>query len=119
MKMSLAYMEATAAHMASKGWQVTRTEKTHERDGQLVFVAHQFALARGDGARFEMETLVYADETLAYYLAIAAWHGLSVTSYPLDSWKHRPDKVEFKFAISPDSGLGLSFIVQLPDPPPA
>jgi hypothetical protein len=56
---------------------------------------------------------VYPNGEEAYYLEvvrIGAMHGFS---FPLDSWKFRPATVEFKYYLHPDTGLGLSFFLNL------
>ena len=113
MEMSPAYMASTAAHLEAAGWRTERSVEERQRDGALVFTAARYRTTRGDDEVLAFESLTYPDGTHAYYLAIEAWHGLTCTSFPLDSWKHRPDRVEWKFAIEPATSLGLSFVVAL------
>ena len=63
----------------------------------------------------ELETVEHHTVPERYYLALNRWHDLTITSYPLDSWKHFKDRVEFKFDINATTGMGLSFIVRFPN----
>ncbi|MEZ4400507.1 MAG: hypothetical protein R3B06_10840 [Kofleriaceae bacterium] len=118
MEMSPAYMAATAKHLEDNGWKVTRSTEDRVRDGAPVFTAARYRVERGADEVLSFEALTYPDGVHAYYLAIDAWHGVTCTSFPVDSWKHRPDRVEWKFYVHPKTSLGLSFVVQLVAKPP-
>ncbi len=114
MEMSADYMRQTAEHMAAKGYalEVERDEK--ERDGQRIFVRDRYALTRNDNEHFILECITYPDGQEKYFIEVKRYHSIYTFSFPLDSWKHRPDRVEFKYYALPETGLGLSFILNFP-----
>jgi hypothetical protein len=113
MEMSPAYLEATARHLQQAGWTLVSSTENRERDGELKFICHRHRVERAVDEVLVLEALTYPDGVQAYYLAIEEWHGITCTSFPLDSWKHRADRVEFKFYSHPSTNLGLSFIIRL------
>ncbi len=113
MQMSSAYMAETVEHLCQHGWVAERRDDTHEQDGAPVFERSTWVLQRGEEEHLELEALSYADGAETFYLAIPGFHGLSSHSFPLDSWKHRPDRVEFRYHAMADSGLGHTFVLQL------
>lgn len=110
MEMSPAYMAKTAAHLAAAGWTVAEETEERRRDGVLRFTARRWRVARGPDEVLVLESLTYPDGAHAYYLEIVAWHGLTCTSFPLDSWKHHADRVELKYYTHAATGLGLSLV---------
>jgi hypothetical protein len=118
MEMSAAYMAQTVEHLRKAGgFEVQTTHEDKTRDGEPVFhrVLHRCHHANGD--ELLLETITYPGGREAYHLAVTKIGAMSSFSYPLDSWKFRPTTVEFKYAIHPESGLGLSFILTLQAPP--
>lgn len=113
MEMSPAYLERTAEHLASAGWTVAREDDERRREGELIYTATRFRVARDPDARLVLEALTYADGRHAYYLEVEAWHGLRCTSFPLDSWKYHRDRIELKFYAHPETSLGLSLVIAL------
>jgi len=110
MEMSKQWMEDTASFLGERGFEVARLD-AEEADGIL---RTRFDL-RGDARQhLVLEVLVYPDGEERYWLQLAQWHGLRTYPFPLDSWKHRDAFVEFKFHVEPITGLGLSFLVDLP-----
>lgn len=119
MDMSPDYMAATVAHLEARGWRAERAHERRERDGTLRFTADRYRLYRGDDEVLELEALTYPDGVHTYHLAVERYHGCTSTSFPLDSWKHRPDRVEFKYYTHPETGLGLSLVIGLDPVTPA
>ena len=116
MEMTPSYLRETAEHLAASGYALETSEDQHEREGLLLFVRTRYDLRCGEAEHLALECLEYADGVVRWYLAVEAWHGLTSTSFPLDSWKHRPDRIEFKYETSAATSLGLAFVVQLPRP---
>ena len=122
MKMSLDYLAQTVAHMGDRGFAVSksedvaRTPQVEGQPGEVLFERVRYTLTRRAGEELVLEGLRYPTGEETYFLEIADYHGLSCFSFELDSWKHRPDRVEFKFYARPDTGLGLAVTLQLPDP---
>jgi hypothetical protein len=112
MKMTPDWMKATTEHLAEWGFTVASSVEDETVDEQLVLTRTRYELARHAHERLAMEALVYADGATTYWLEILRWHGMSSFPYRLDSWRHRPGQVEFKYAIDPDTGMGLSFFVK-------
>ncbi len=112
--MSTAYLAETAEFLASNGWELKTEEETRRRDGAPVFDAIRHTLAHGSEAEIVLEGLRYPDDREVFYLEIRRYHQISSYSYPLDSWRHRPGQVEFKFRPHPDDGLGFAFTLRVP-----
>ncbi len=117
MEMSAHYMRETVAFLATKGYNVTTEQDEKRRDEQLIFVRERHTISRGAQESFLLETLTYPDQTETYFLEIKHYFALHSFSFPLDSWKHRPEKIEFKYYTHPETGLGLSFILSFPNEP--
>ena len=109
MKMTPAWMAQTTEHLAGWGFRVQETSEPRELDGVVVFTRTRYLIERAPAEVLALEVLVYPDTTATYWLEILDWHGLTSTPYRLDSWRHREDRVELKFAIDPETGMGLSF----------
>ena len=111
MEMSAAWLAETVEHL--EGWGFASATKRDERrlEEELVFERTRYELARHDKEQFALECLAYPNGTESYWLEIIDWHGMLCTPYRLDSWKHKPDRVEFKFHIDPTTGMSLSFLL--------
>ena len=116
MEMSAAYLRQTVAHLQQAGYEVTESADTPLRAQQPVFERVRFRCRTAPETDFILELLTYPDGREAYYLEIVRIGVLRCTSFPLDSWKFRPASVEFKFYVHPETGLGLSFILDLAQP---
>ncbi len=116
MKMSAAYLAQTVAHLEKAGYQITETSDTKESNGAVAFHRTSYRCHKAQAAALVLELLLYPDGREAYYLEILQAGVLRSLSFPLDSWKFRPTLVEFKYYIHPNSGLGLSFILDLKPP---
>jgi len=112
MEMSADYMAETVEHMQRFGYSVTEAKDTNERDGQLVFNRTKYSCQSAE-AELVLEVLCYADGREAYFMEIVRMGAMSSFSFPLDSWKFRPETVEFKYYVHPATGLGLSFLINL------
>lgn len=114
MEMSSAYLRQTVDHLQQVGYDVEEHTEAKERSGQIVFDRTRFRCSKpADQAEFILEVLTYPDGREAYYLELVAIGPMRSFSFPLDSWKFRPDSVEFKYYLHPETGLGLSFILSL------
>jgi hypothetical protein len=117
MKMSADYMQETVEWMAQQGFAVHPSQdRVESPSGALLFERSKWLLTR-DNERFALESLLYPSGKEAWYLAIEHFHGLRCNSYPLDSWKHRAEWVEFKFQQDAETGLGLAFTLEALNPP--
>ncbi len=112
MKMTPAWMKATTEHLAEWGFDVSSSSEEEHVDEQLILTRTRYELVRGHRECLVLEGLDYPDRESTYWLEIPRWHGLSSFPYRLDSWRHRPGQVEFKYAIDPETGMGLSFFVK-------
>lgn len=116
MEMSNAYLTETVESLASKGFTRNSSDFKHQRDGELIYEGVRHVLQRPD-EQFALECLQYPDGTEQYFLEIVGFHGMMTYPFQLDSWKHRDNRVEFKFCAPQETGVGLSFILALPRPP--
>jgi hypothetical protein len=112
MEMTTQYMKETAEAFREAGFKLEEADLRYGCDGP---VAQQFRLTRGAGVSLVMEALETTHEEPQFYLSILQYHGLSSPSFPLDSWKHHQDRVEFKYLADPSTGRGLTFVVLLSD----
>jgi hypothetical protein len=114
MEMSPAYAAETAEALSQKGFSVMREPLPEDTDGVLVYEGDRYTF-EAEGERLVLEVLTYvSDGEHAYFLEIADFHGLRTFSFPLDSWKHRDNRIEFKFVADPRTAMGLAFTVPLP-----
>lgn len=112
MKMSGTYMAETAHHFESRGFMLTiDDDERRAKDGTVLFTRKRFTLKRPLES-IGMEALTYPDGRESFFLEFG-WHAASFFSFQLDSWKHRPDRVEFKFQPSNETGQGLALTVWL------
>lgn len=109
MKMTPEWMGETVTHLESWSFTTEKTTEPRELDGRTVFVRTRYTLERAEQEKLVLDVLVYPDHPTTYWLEVVDWHGLVSTAYRLDSWRHRPDRVEFKYGIDPETGTGLSF----------
>lgn len=113
MDMSLDYLRETVEVFASRGFDVETEESSVEREGEVVHTTVRHLLRRGSDEDFAFSCVRYPDGTESYWLEIRRFHGLRTFDTELDSWKHREDRVEFKYYPRED-GVGLCFILDLP-----
>ena len=117
MEMSRAYLEETVAAFTSRGWtEAVETERVGDAGDKDSFVRTQWRLDRPDKV-FVLELVDHATEGERYFLEIVGFHGLRTYSLELDSWKHRPDRIEFKYLAHPELGMGPYFILDWPQEP--
>jgi hypothetical protein len=112
MKMSLAYLEETVAAMAGHGFSVVPVADVFEKDGVVVYRRNRFELARGADEDLAMEHLEYPGGAETYWLELRRMHTISAHLFQLDSWKHRPHQVEFRYYARAD-GVALTFVLAL------
>lgn len=101
-------MAATASGLAEAGFQVSLERDDKHRDDVLVYERMRWTLLRGDTERLVLEALQYPDGRASFFLELD-FHGLKTHSFPLDSWKLWPERVEFKYYLHPETGQGLTF----------
>lgn len=117
MEMSAAYLAETARALAEAGFQLT--EETWDEEATPAgpgWRGTRFRLSRGKRESFVLEAVHHDSGEVSYFLEIACFHGLQSHSFPLDSWKHFSNRVEFKFYTMPDTGMGLSVTLELEAP---
>lgn len=110
MEMSPAYMDETARAMEKKGYALAVEPLTGEVDGEVKYTGTRFTLT-AEEREFQLEALTYGDDDHTYFLQIVNFHGMRTFSFPLDSWKHRDNRVEFKFVADKATAQGLAFIL--------
>lgn len=114
MEMSGDYLRQSAQWLASVGYTL-KEELPDAEPGTPVCV--RYHLSRGEEEHFVLECLRYEDGSERYYLEIMRYYAMRAFSFPLDSWKHFKDRVEFKFYALDEPPLGLSFILARPPAP--
>lgn len=113
MKMSALYMSQTADHLRSAGYTIEHSTDLKKTGESVAFDRQRYRCTHGSEVNFIMEALIYPDGLESYYMEITKIGNLRSFSFPLDSWKFRKSTVEFKYYIHPQTGLGLSFILDL------
>ena len=111
MEMSPEYLRKTAHHLKEKGYELREETVSYGEHPQGPCQAQRYILTRPE-VQLILESVQHPQEGVRYFLELVQYHGLSVTSFPLDSWKFFKDRVEFKFYVLPDTGLGLSFVLR-------
>jgi hypothetical protein len=119
MKMSLAYMREAAQFLVEHGFQLKEEEEILGEVDGLACKVVRFDLQRTALEHLQWETVVHPQNGEQYFLRLAAFHGLSSFSFPLDSWKFRGHRLEVKFYSLPESGLGLSLVFDASELPAA
>lgn len=105
MEMTPKYMAETVEHLEACGYEVERSEVTY---GERT--CDRYRLRRSD-TDIVLES--FRDEQTPRFFMECRYHRMRWTSFPLDSWKHFPSHVEFKFYALAETGMGLSFILDL------
>lgn len=112
MKMTAAYLDETAAWFEARGFhKKTEEDELAPDDRGRVARVCRHVLSRDD-LELALEWVVHPDAPERYFLEIVGCGPLSSPLYPLDSWKHREGRVEFKYGVDPVSGLGHTFVVE-------
>ena len=106
-------MAETITRLERAGFQARRNRETARWAERSSADVSTYDLRRGKNEHIVLEVWAYADGDVRYYLAILRFHGLSSTSFRLDSWKHHADRVEFKFYALAGTGMGLSLVLSL------
>ena len=113
MDMNLAYFDATLKHLESKGFLIQTKLDEHRPNGELVFQRKTAQCNLGDDCSFSFEALSYPHGHDVFYLEIIKMGRMRSFSFPLDSWKYHPARIEFKYRDDPESGLGLALTLDL------
>lgn len=114
MEMSGSYLEETALFLETKGYaKVTENSIYGAADDAEQAQCVRHTLRKGDEEHFILEVVTHPNSKDRYFLEIRKFHYLCSQSFPLDSWKFFPDRVEFKYYVQDVAGLGLSFILSL------
>ena len=111
MEMSHEYMRETADALTGFGFAL----ETAEEDYGEGVRGTKYVLRRPE-EELTLETVEHPEEGETYFLEIGAFHGLKTFSIQLDSWKHRPDRIELKYFSLPGTGRSLSFTLALKAP---
>ncbi len=106
-------MANAVSGLVQAGFQATLERDDKARGEKKVYERLRWTLTRTMAVQLELEAIDYPDGTAAFYLRLTHYHGLSSPSFPLDSWKLWPDRIEFKFYTHPGSGQGLTFTLEL------
>lgn len=113
MEMNLAYFEATLAHLQSKGMAVSAKVDEQQTHDTKVFTRKSARCQMGDECSFTFEALSYSDGHVDFFLEIIRIGRMRSFSFPLDSWKYHPNRIEFKYRDDPATGLGLALTLDL------
>jgi hypothetical protein len=113
MEMNLAYFDATIKHLESKGFSIQITADEHRTGDELVFQRKSARCDLGDDCSLSFEALAYSNGHENFYLEIIKMGRMRGFSFPLDSWKYHPNRIEFKYRDDPESGLGLALTLDL------
>jgi hypothetical protein len=108
MEMNMAYYEATLDYFRKKQFSVDITEDTHAPNGDVVFHRKRAQCRLDDECAFIFEVLSYSTGRLDFYLELLKVGRVRSFSFPLDSWKFHPNRIEFKYRDDPETGLGLA-----------
>ena len=111
MEMSPEYLRKTAQHLQGQGYELSEEEISYGDVAGGTCTGRRYALKR-PATHLILEVVSHPQEGTRYFLELVQFHGLSITSFPLDSWKFFKDRVEFKFYALPENGLGLSFVLR-------
>ncbi|MBV1860512.1 MAG: hypothetical protein KUG77_19020 [Nannocystaceae bacterium] len=109
MELTTEDLAKAASGLVEAGFQAVVERDDKRRDDKLVFERVRWTLTRGEHEALELEALSYPDDTEAFFLRIVRFHGIRSFSFPLDSWKLWPERIEFKYYAHPETGQGLAF----------
>lgn len=113
MEMSAAYLVETVEHLKARGYEVRDEVSQLQRDGVHIFERIRYHCFKAPDTELVLECLTYGDRREAYYLELVRAGRMRSFSFPLDSWKFRADVIEFKYYVHPETGLGLTFFLDL------
>jgi len=112
-KSTVETMAEAVSGMVEAGFHASLERNDKHRDETLVFERWHWTLTRGDTECFELEALRYPNGAESFFLQLVRFHGMRTFSFPLDSWKLWPDRIEFRYYTHPETGQGLTFILAL------
>lgn len=107
MKMTADYMVQSVEFLANHGFEQA-TESRFYGDETSATV---YRMRRGPEEILELEAVRYESGEESFHLQIESFHGLTSTSYRLDSWKYFDHRIEFKYGVDPQTGRGLSLVL--------
>ena len=114
MKLSASYLAPTAAHLREAGYLVTENTQVKHRGDDVIFQRTCYQCRSLPAVDIVLEAVTYPDGGERYFLEIMRMGPLRSLSFPSDSWKFHPTMIEFKYYSEPETGMGLSFILDLP-----
>ncbi|MEL6341242.1 MAG: hypothetical protein AAFQ65_15160 [Myxococcota bacterium] len=117
MDMSHDYVRRTVEALSERGFSVDPREKRYESDEIEGPNSQCFDLRLGDAIHWTLETVFLGEGEERYFLEVHRYYGMRGYSYPLDSWKFFPDRIEFKYEVNPESSMGPSLIFYFDDIP--
>lgn len=113
MEMNTAYFEATLNFLETKGYALKKQLDEHIEEQGVVFSRVRVDCHLADDCRFIFEMLRYTQGQEDFFLEILKIGRMRSFSFPLDSWKYHPNRIEFKFRDDPATGLGLALTLDL------
>jgi hypothetical protein len=113
MEMNTAYFEATLKFLETKGYVLKQQLDEYVEEQGVVFSRVRVDCHFADDCRFIFEMLLYAQGHEDFFLEILKIGRMRSFSFPLDSWKYHPNRIEFKFRDDPATGLGLALTLDL------
>ncbi len=115
MKMSHAYMKETIDVLKTQDYVVTTSV-----DQMAPSVLRSRYVLAPEDVQFTLECVERSEDEdypESYYLEWNALGPVTSTSFELDSWKHRADRVEFKYQTDVTTGRGLALVLHFPPAP--
>ena len=113
MEMTKAYYEATLNHLQGKGFSIESVLDEHIEKGVVVFNRQRSKCQLDEQCQFLFEAIFYTDGHDDFFLQIVKLGRGRSFSFPLDSWKYHPNRIEFKYRDDPATGLGLAITIDL------
>jgi hypothetical protein len=113
MEMSTEYFRESVTHLTRYGFVATEEVISYGDDERQPIQSVRVILARGAVERLALECVSRPVGDSLFYLEIETFHGLRAPSFQLDSWKHWPDRIEFKYRSDPSTAEGLAWILYL------
>lgn len=101
-------MRDTVNYLVSRGYALHEEKASY---GSPAAAEGEKYYLQWSDSYFVLETVTHQTTGESYFLEIKNHFGMRCTSFPLDSWKFFPNRLEFKFYAQPESGLGLSFVL--------
>lgn len=114
--MSPGYLKEAADWFADRGYVVREEAERFEPDdkGRRCDVV-RYRMQKAD-ERWALECVSHPSAPFRYFLEIENYGALQSPSFPLDSWRLHPDRIELKLGVDAETALGHSFVLRLGPP---